>query len=92
MRPSVFNDLALMVSLSNHELVAVRRAHREAMGDIAFQHPPSHAIQAQLALEMLSKGRAAVLLHLERLELSCFSELRAPDLVRSLMLASAEGD
>jgi hypothetical protein len=32
-----------MVSLSNHELVAVRRAHREAMGDIVFQHAASAA-------------------------------------------------
>jgi hypothetical protein len=41
MRPRVFNGLALMVSLSNHELVAVRRAHREAMGNIVFQQPAS---------------------------------------------------
>jgi hypothetical protein len=38
MRWSDFNALALMVSLSNyesnHELVAVRPAHREAMGRI----------------------------------------------------------
>ena len=33
MRSRDFNGLALMVSLSNHERIAVRRAHREAMGD-----------------------------------------------------------
>jgi hypothetical protein len=32
-----FNEFILMVSFSNHELVAVRRAHREAMGNIVFQ-------------------------------------------------------
>jgi hypothetical protein len=31
-------------------------------------------------------------LQLERLVLACFSELRAPDLVRPLVLAPAEGD
>ena len=39
MRSRIFNGLALTVSLSNHELVAVRRAHPEAMGNIVFQHP-----------------------------------------------------
>jgi hypothetical protein len=39
MRSSDFNGSSLMVSLSNHELVAVRLAHREAMGDIVFLHP-----------------------------------------------------
>jgi hypothetical protein len=40
MRWSDFKGLDLMVSLSNHELVAVRRPHREAMG-IVFQQPAS---------------------------------------------------
>jgi hypothetical protein len=31
----------IMVSLSNHELVAVRRPHREATGHIVFPHPAS---------------------------------------------------
>jgi hypothetical protein len=39
------NGSALMVSLSNHELVAVRQAHREAMGRIVFQQPVSLAEQ-----------------------------------------------
>jgi hypothetical protein len=34
MRPCYINGLTLMVSLSNHEFVAVRQAHREAMSDI----------------------------------------------------------
>ncbi len=38
-----------MVSLSNHELVAVRWAHREAMGDIVFQRPARHTGAAFLA-------------------------------------------
>jgi hypothetical protein len=37
MRSRVFNDLNLMVSFSNQGLVAVRRSHREAMGDIVLQ-------------------------------------------------------
>jgi hypothetical protein len=36
---SDFKGLDLMVSLSNHELVAVRRSHREAVGRIVFQQP-----------------------------------------------------
>jgi hypothetical protein len=36
-RPLVFNGLALMVSLSNHELVAVRWAHQEVMGNAVIQ-------------------------------------------------------
>jgi hypothetical protein len=34
MRPRVLDGLPLMVSLSNHERVAVRQAHHEAMGDM----------------------------------------------------------
>jgi hypothetical protein len=43
MRLDVLNEFILMVSLSNHGLVAVRRAHREAMGDIVFSGVLEHA-------------------------------------------------
>ncbi len=33
------SELGAHGELVEHELVAVRRAHREAMGDIVFQHP-----------------------------------------------------
>ena len=59
MRSRVFNGLALMVSLSNHELVAVPRAHREAMGEIVFLHPARLATEPGCvpAQVILDKGR-----------------------------------
>ncbi len=54
MRSSVFNGLALMVSLS------VRRAHREAMGNIVFQHPASASIQAALLVFFAGAAEAGI--------------------------------
>ena len=50
MRSSDFNGLDIMVSLSNHKLVVVRQAHREAMGGIVFQQPDRRIAAVEAAV------------------------------------------